>query len=149
MIKLEKRPQPSQAWTYLTPLLAVVLTMVVGGALFAWLGKDPLVAIKTIFWEPLFSEFAFYYRPQLLVKGAPLVLIAIGLSLGFRAGIWNIGAEGQYIMGAIVGAGVGLAFYPMEAFYIFPLMVIAGAFGGWIWAMIPAFLKVRFGILDW
>ncbi|CUH62800.1 beta-methylgalactoside transporter inner membrane component [Thalassovita autumnalis] len=145
MIKLEKRPQPSQAWTYLTPLLAVVLTMVVGGALFAWLGKDPLVAIKTIFWEPLFSEFAFYYRPQLLVKGAPLVLIAIGLSLGFRAGIWNIGAEGQYIMGAIVGAGVGLAFYPMEAFYIFPLMVIAGAFGGWIWAMIPAFLKVRFG----
>jgi len=145
VIKLEKRPQPSQAWTYLTPLLAVVLTMVVGGALFAWLGKDPLVAIKTIFWEPLFSEFAFYYRPQLLVKGAPLVLIAIGLSLGFRAGIWNIGAEGQYIMGAIVGAGVGLAFYPMEAFYIFPLMVIAGAFGGWIWAMIPAFLKVRFG----
>ena len=145
MIKLEKRPQPSQAWTYLTPLLAVVLTMVVGGALFAWLGKDPLVAIKTIFWEPLFSEFAFYYRPQLLVKGAPLVLIAIGLSLGFRAGIWNIGAEGQYIMGAIVGAGVGLAFYPLEAFYIFPLMVIAGVFGGWIWAMIPAFLKVRFG----
>jgi simple sugar transport system permease protein len=145
VIKLEKRPQPSQAWTYLTPLLAVVLTMVVGGALFAWLGKDPLVAIKTIFWEPLFSEFAFYYRPQLLVKGAPLVLIAIGLSLGFRAGIWNIGAEGQYIMGAIVGAGVGLAFYPLEAFYIFPLMVIAGVFGGWIWAMIPAFLKVRFG----
>jgi simple sugar transport system permease protein len=145
VIKLEKRPQPSKAWTYLTPLLAVALTMIVGGALFAGLGKDPVVAIKTIFWEPLFSEFAFYYRPQLLVKGAPLVLIAIGLSLGFRAGIWNIGAEGQYIMGAIIGAGVGLAFYPMEAFYIFPLMVIAGAFGGWIWAMIPAFLKVRFG----
>lgn len=145
MIKLEKRPQPSKAWTYLTPLLAVALTMIVGGALFAWLGKDPLVAIKTIFWEPLFSEFAFYYRPQLLVKGAPLVLIAIGLSLGFRAGIWNIGAEGQYIMGAIVGAGVGLAFYPMESFIIFPLMVIAGALGGWFWAMIPAFLKVRFG----
>nr|WP_255723208.1 ABC transporter permease [Thalassobius sp. Cn5-15] len=142
---MEKRPQPSKAWTYLTPLLAVALTMIVGGALFASLGKDPVVAIKTIFWEPLFSEFAFYYRPQLLVKGAPLVLIAIGLSLGFRAGIWNIGAEGQYIMGAIVGAGVGLAFYPMEAFYIFPLMVIAGALGGWIWAMIPAFLKVRFG----
>jgi len=145
VIKLEKRPQPSKAWTYLTPLLAVALTMIVGGALFAWLGKDPLVAIKTIFWEPLFSEFAFYYRPQLLVKGAPLVLIAIGLSLGFRAGIWNIGAEGQYIMGAIVGAGVGLAFYPMESFIIFPLMVIAGALGGWFWAMIPALLKVRFG----
>ncbi|CUH67834.1 ABC-type uncharacterized transport system, permease component [Thalassovita gelatinovora] len=145
MLKLEKRPQPSQAWTYLTPLLAVILTMIAGGILFAFLGKDPVQAIKTIFWDPLFSEFAFYYRPQLLVKGAPLVLIAIGLSLGFRAGIWNIGAEGQYIIGALCGAGVGLAFYPIEAWYIFPLMVIAGALGGWAWAMIPAILKVRFG----
>jgi len=145
MLRLEKRPQPSQVWTYLTPLLAVVITMIMGAALFAALGKDPVAAITTIFWEPLFGEFAFYYRPQLLIKGAPLVLIAIGLSLGFRAGIWNIGAEGQYIIGALTGAGVGLAFYPMESWVIFPLMVLAGAFGGWIWAMIPAVLKLRFG----
>ncbi|WP_319826042.1 ABC transporter permease [Thalassovita sp.] len=145
MLRLEKRPQPSRAWTFLTPVLAVALTMIAGGALFAFLGKDPLVAIRTIFVEPLFSEFAFYYRPQLLVKGAPLVLIAIGLSLGFRAGIWNIGAEGQYIVGAICGAAVALAFYPLEAAWLFPLMVIAGALGGWAWAMIPALLKVRFG----
>uniref|UniRef100_UPI003B5174AF ABC transporter permease n=1 Tax=Roseovarius indicus TaxID=540747 RepID=UPI003B5174AF len=145
MLKLEKRPQPSRLWTYLTPVLAVVITMIAGGALFALLGKNPVEAIGTIFWEPLFGEFAFYYRPQLLVKGAPLILIAIGLSLGFRAGIWNIGAEGQYIIGALCGAGVGLAFYPMEAWFIFPLMVIAGALGGWAYAMIPALLKVRFG----
>ncbi len=145
MLRLEKRPQPSQVWTYLTPLLAVVITMIMGAALFAALGKDPVAAITTIFWEPLFGEFAFYYRPQLLIKGAPLVLIAIGLSLGFRAGIWNIGAEGQYIIGALTGAGVGLAFYPMESWAIFPLMVLAGALGGWIWAMIPAILKLRFG----
>ncbi|MEQ8290936.1 MAG: ABC transporter permease [Roseovarius sp.] len=145
MLKLEKRPQPSRLWTYLTPVVAVVITMIAGGALFALLGKNPVEAIGTIFWEPLFGEFAFYYRPQLLVKGAPLILIAIGLSLGFRAGIWNIGAEGQYIIGALTGAGVGLAFYPMEAWFIFPLMVIAGALGGWAWAMIPAILKVRFG----
>lgn len=145
MLKLEKRPQPSRLWTYLTPVLAVVITMIAGGALFALLGKNPVEAIGTIFWEPLFGKFAFYYRPQLLVKGAPLILIAIGLSLGFRAGIWNIGAEGQYIIGALCGAGVGLAFYPMEAWFIFPLMVIAGALGGWAWAMIPALLKVRFG----
>ncbi|MEZ5674798.1 nucleoside ABC transporter membrane protein [Thalassovita litoralis] len=145
MIRLEKRPQPSQLWTYLTPVLAVLLTMIAGGALFAFLGKDPFEAIRTIFWDPLFSEFAFYYRPQLLVKGAPLVLIAIGLSLGFRAGIWNIGAEGQYIVGAICGAGVALALYPMEAFWLFPAMVIAGALGGMLWAMIPALLKVKFG----
>ncbi|SEM01289.1 nucleoside ABC transporter membrane protein [Roseovarius azorensis] len=145
MLKLEKRPQPSRFWTWLTPLLAVLITMVAGGALFAALGKDPVEAIATIFWQPLFGEFAFYYRPQLLIKGAPLVLIAIGLSLGFRAGIWNIGAEGQYIVGALTGAGVGLAFYPAESWAIFPLMVLAGGLGGWAWAMIPAVLKLRFG----
>ena len=90
---------------YATPLVAVLRPWCLERALFAILGKNPIEAIGTIFWEPLFGEFAFYYRPQLLVKGAPLVLIAIGLSLGFRAGIWNIGAEGQYIMGAIFGAG--------------------------------------------
>ena len=128
-----------------TPLVAVLATMFFGGLVFSFLGINPLVAIRTIFWDPLFGEFAFYYRPQLLVKGAPLILIAIGLSLGFRAGIWNIGAEGQYIMGAIVGAGVGLAFYPLEAWYIFPLMIIGGGLGGWAWAMIPGVLKVKFG----
>ena len=144
MFKLEKRPQPSKAFAYLTPILAIIATMIAGGLLFMALGKNPFEAIRTIFWDPLFGEFAFYYRPQLLVKGGPLILIAIGLSLGFRAGIWNIGAEGQYIIGAICGAGVGLAFYPMEAWYIFPLMITAGAFGGWAWAMIPALLKVKF-----
>ncbi|WP_282094067.1 ABC transporter permease [Epibacterium ulvae] len=145
MIRLEKRPQPSQAWSLATPLVAVLATMIAGGLLFATLGKPPIEAIRTIFWEPLFGEFSFYYRPQLLIKGAPLVLIAIGLSLGFKAGIWNIGAEGQYIMGALTGAGVGLAFYPIEGWYVFPLMILAGAFGGWLWAMIPAILKTRFG----
>ncbi|AVO39039.1 ABC transporter permease [Pukyongiella litopenaei] len=145
MIVLEKRPQPSRAWSVATPLVAVLATMIAGGLLFAALGKNPVEAIRTIFWEPLFGEFAFFYRPQLLVKGAPLVLIAIGLSLGFRAGIWNIGAEGQYIIGALTGAGIGLAFYPMEGWFIFPLMVLGGAFGGWAWATIPAVLKVRFG----
>jgi general nucleoside transport system permease protein len=145
MLTLEKRPSPSRFWTAATPLLAVALTMVAGGIMFALLGKDPFEAIRTIFWDPLFSpQFAAYSRPQLLVKAGPLILIAVGLSLGFRAGIWNIGAEGQYIMGAICGAGVGLAFYPSESWFIFPLMVLAGAFGGWAWAMIPAILKTRF-----
>ena len=145
MIRLEKRPTPSQKWAYLTPLVAVIATMIAGGILFAFLGKDPIVAIRTIFWDPVFGEFAFYYRGQLLVKAGPLILIAIGLSMGFKAGIWNIGAEGQYIMGAIFGAAVGLAFYPMEArWLIFPLMIIAGAFGGFLWAMIPGILKTRF-----
>ena len=130
MLRLEKRPQPSRIWTWATPPLAVLVTMVAGGALFAALGKDPVEAIATIFWKPLFGEFAFYYRPQLLIKATPLILIAIGLSLGFRAGVWNIGAEGQYILGALTGAGVGLALYPLDSAVVFPLMIIAGALGG-------------------
>ena len=145
MIRLEKRPQPSRTFAMAAPVLAVLATMVFGGLLFAVLGKDPIQSIVTIFWEPLFGQNAFYYRPQLLIKGAPLVLIAMGLALGFKAGIWNIGAEGQYIMGAICGAGAGLAFYPTESIFIFPLMIVAGALGGWAWAMIPAILRVKFG----
>ena len=145
MLRLEKRPQPSTAWIYATPVLAVIITMIVGGALFAALGKEPVTAIRTIFWDPLFGQFASFSRPQLLVKAGPLILIAVGLSFGFRAGIWNIGAEGQYIIGAICGAAVGLAFYPTEArWLIFPLMIIAGIAGGTLWAMIPAILRVRF-----
>ncbi|WP_210527084.1 ABC transporter permease [Rubellimicrobium arenae] len=145
MIYLEKRPTPSRAWALATPLLAVLATMIVGGLLFAAMGKDPVLAIRTIFWDPLFGEFASYTRPQLLIKAGPLILIAIGLSFGFRAGIWNIGAEGQYILGALTGAAVGLAFYPSESRLIFPLMVLAGALGGMAWALIPGLLKVRFG----
>ncbi len=145
MFKLEKRPSPSKPWILATPILAVILTMIAGGLMFAALGKNPFEAIRIIFWDPLFSQqFAAYSRPQLLVKAGPLILIAIGLSLGFRAGIWNIGAEGQYIMGAIAGASFGLTFYPTESVWVFPGMVIAGALGGWAWAMIPAILKTHF-----
>lgn len=145
MLRLEKRRQPSRIWAWATPLAAVLATILFGGLLFMALGKDPVVAIRTIFYDPLFGQHAFFYRPQLLVKAAPLILIAIGLSLGFRAGIWNIGAEGQYIVGALAGAGCALAFYPLEAWFIFPLMILCGALGGFLWAMIPALLKVRFG----
>ena len=144
MLRLEKRPSPSRFWTYAAPVVAVALTMVMGGVLFAALGKNPVAAIRAIFWDPLFGDFASYFLGQLLVKAAPVILIAVGLSLGFRAGIWNIGAEGQYIMGALFGGGLGLAFYPAEHWFIFPLCILAGAFGGWLWAMIPAILKVRF-----
>ena len=145
MFRLEARPQSSAFWTAITPVLAVFATMIAGGLMFAALGKDPLASIRMIFWDPLMGEYAFYYRGQLLTKAGPLILIAIGLSIGFRAGIWNIGAEGQYIIGAICGASVALAAYPVQAWYIFPLMVIAGGLGGWAWGMIPALLRNRFG----
>lgn len=145
MIRLEARPAPSRVWQYGTPFLAVALTMLAGAALFAILGADPVASLKALFWDPLFGPNAGYSRPQLLVKAGPLILIASGLAVGFRAGIWNIGAEGQYIVGALAGASVALAMYPMENRLIFPAMVIAGALGGWAWGMIPALLKNRFG----
>lgn len=145
MIRLEPRPAASRLWSVAAPVLAVLATMLVGGLLFALMGFDPLAAIRTIFWDPLFGPAAGYSRPQLLIKAGPLVLIACGLALGFRAGIWNIGAEGQYIIGAICGAGVALAAYPSESGWIFPAMIVAGAAGGWVWGMIPALLKNLFG----
>ncbi len=145
MIMLVKRPTPSIFWSWATPLIAVLATMIAGGVLFAALGKNPLDAIRTIFWDPILGPNAGYFRGQLLVKAGPLILIASGLAVGFRAGIWNIGAEGQYIMGAIAGAAVALAAYPAESVLLFPTMVIVGGLGGWAWAMIPALLKNRFG----
>ncbi|WP_296474197.1 ABC transporter permease [Roseinatronobacter sp.] len=145
MIRLEKRKEPSKFWRIANPFLAVALTMFAGGVMFAMLGKDPIVAIRLIFFDPIFSEtFASYSRPQLLIKSAPLILIAVGLAIGFKANVWNIGAEGQYIIGALFGAGVALAFFPAPGWYVFPLMVLAGALGGFLWAMIPAILKTRF-----
>lgn len=141
MWQLEPRANASLAWQVATPILAVLATMVAGGVLFALMGFNPFAAIRTIFWDPLFGMASGYSRPQLLVKAGPLILIACGLAVGFRAGIWNIGAEGQYIIGAICGAAVALAAYPAEGWWIFPAMILAGAAGGLAWGMIPALLR--------
>lgn len=145
MIQLVPRSTASTFWQIATPVMAVLATMIAGGILFAIMGHDPVTAIRTIFWDPLFGPAASYSRPQLLVKAAPLILIASGLAIGFRAGIWNIGAEGQYIIGGLTGGAVALAAYPAEGAWIFPAMVIAGAAGGWAWGMVPALLRNWFG----
>ncbi|MFQ5622146.1 MAG: ABC transporter permease [Paracoccaceae bacterium] len=141
MLRLEHRPRTSPLMQVLTPVAAVVLTMIAGGILFAILGKNPFEAIRIIFLDPFLQS---YSRSQLLVKAGPLILIAIGLSIGFRAGVWNIGAEGQFVMGAVTGGAVGLALWGYEGPWILPLMTVAGALGGFLWAMIPAILKIRF-----
>ena len=145
MLKLEPRKNRSNALEISAPVIAVLMTMIFGGILFSLMGKNPFEVIKLIFWDPIMSPtFSEYSRPQLVVKAAPLILIALGLSFGFRANIWNIGAEGQYIMGALLSGSIGLALYPMNAWYIFPLMVLGGILGGFFWAMIPAILKIKF-----
>ncbi|MEX2518952.1 MAG: ABC transporter permease, partial [Paracoccaceae bacterium] len=141
MLELQARKEASRVMVWLTPVFAVLLTMAAGLLLFSALGKDPVEVVRLIFVQPFLDP---YSRTELLVKGTPLVLIAIGLSLGFRAGVWNIGAEGQFIIGALCGGGVGLAFYDVSGIWLLPLMAAAGAAGGAAWAMIPAFLKIRF-----
>lgn len=141
LIRLEPRGQRSALWSYASPLLALALTLATAAIIFAALGKDPLQSLYTFFISPLTSATG---RPELFVKAAPLVLIAVGLSLGFRANVWNIGAEGQYTIGAILGGGVGLALYGDGNPLTFPAMMIGGAVGGMAWAAIPAFLRTRF-----
>jgi simple sugar transport system permease protein len=126
---------------YLTPFIAVVLTLLAGIVLFEVLRKPPLEAMQLIFIQPLTSLRGV---AELLVKSTPLILIGIGLAVGFRGGIWNIGAEGQFTIGALAGGSVALAFYPATDWWLLPLMSLAGIAGGAAWAAIPALLRTRF-----
>ncbi len=140
-LRLEPRREPSRTMLYATPVLAFALTLLAGLVLFWALGKDPLRALGLIFITPLTSVRGI---AELLVKSTPLILIATGLAFGFRAGIWNIGAEGQFTIGALTGGSVGLFFYPDGGPLLLPAMMIAGALGGMAWAAIPALLRTRF-----
>ncbi|MCB9968571.1 MAG: ABC transporter permease, partial [Geminicoccaceae bacterium] len=128
---------------WLTPLLAVALTVLTGAVLFAAMGYDPIRALRAFFVDPLTSRYGL---AELGVKATPLILIATGLAVGFRAGVWNIGAEGQLTLGALAGGSVALLFWNQEGWWILPLMGIAGVAGGMAWAAIPAFLKARFDV---
>jgi simple sugar transport system permease protein len=141
MFRLEPRREPSQAALYLTPLLALALTLMAGLILFTVIGKDAPKALATIFITPLTTMRGL---TEILLKATPLILIATGLALGFRAGVWNIGAEGQFTLGAITSGATALAFYPAGGPWLLVLMAVAGILGGMAWAAIPALLKTRF-----
>lgn len=141
LIRLEPRGQASKTMVYATPLLAVALTLLSGFILFLAMGFDPVKALHAFFIAPLTSVRGL---GELVVKATPLVLCAVGLAIGFRANVWNIGAEGQLTLGAIAGGGLALAFYGEGGWWLLPLMVIGGAVGGAVWAAVPAFLRLRF-----
>jgi ABC-type uncharacterized transport system permease subunit len=141
MLKLEARPQPSTLWTYTSPLLALALTVLIGMALFSALGKDPVSGLRVFFWDPIKSAYAL---GELTVKATPLLLIALGLALCFRANVWNIGAEGQYVLGAIAASGVALAADPTSSHWMVLPVLLAGVLGGMFWAGITACLRDRF-----
>ena len=140
-IRLEARPEPSRIAGALSPLFAALATLVVGFALFAALGRDPWQALHVFFVKPIETRYGV---GELLQKAGPLMLCAVGLAVGYRANVWNIGAEGQLTMGAIFGGGVALALHDSNSALVLPAMLVAGALGGIAWAAIPAFLRARF-----
>lgn len=138
--KIEQRPEPSRTMRVAAPLAATLLTLFVGSLLFAALGHDPLTTMHAFFIAPLASLNGV---SEWLLKASPLILIGCGLAIGFRANVWNIGAEGQLIAGAIAACGVGLFYPDPESALLLPMMLAAGACGGMAWAAIPAFLRAR------
>jgi simple sugar transport system permease protein len=124
-----------------SPLLAAGATLIVGFVLFSLLGKSPLQAFYVFFVKPVEN---LYGIGELLLKASPLMLCATGLAAGYRANVWNIGAEGQLTFGAIAGGGIALALQDSAGPWLLPLMIVAGALGGMAWAAIPAWLRTRF-----
>ena len=141
MARLEIRPRPSAFWSYASPILALLLTVAIGVALFVALGKDPLKGLQVFFWEPIKSPYAL---GELLVKATPLLIIALGLAVCFRSNVWNIGAEGQFVIGALAAGGVALLADKTTGPWIVPAILVAGVLGGMFWAGITAFLRDRF-----
>ena len=140
-LKLEARPQPSQFWSYGSPLLALLCTVIIGVILFAALGKDPVKGLGVFFWEPIKSGYAL---GELVVKATPLLLVALGLAVCFRSNVWNIGAEGQYIIGAVAASGVALLAEKTSGGWMVVPVVLAGIAGGMVWAGLTAFLRDKF-----
>ena len=141
MLRLELRPAPSRTWAWASPVLALAITVVLGVALFSLMGKDPVKGLGVFFWEPVKSVYAL---GELGVKATPLLIIALGLAVCFRSNIWNIGAEGQYIIGAICAGGIALLADKDTGRWIVLAILLAGVLGGMLWAGITALLRDRF-----
>ena len=141
MLRLEARSEPSRAMSIASPLIALAITVVIGTCLFVLLGKDPLRGLAVFFVEPVKSVYAL---TELAMKATPLLLIALGLSVCFRSNVWNIGAEGQFIIGAIAASGVAMMATKSTGAWFFLPVLVGGVLGGMFWAAIVAFLRDRF-----
>lgn len=140
---LERRTESSTLIALASPLIAIALTLITITILFAILGKDPIAALNVYFVEPVLDR---YTLSEIAVKASPLVLIGVGLSFCFLANVWNIGAEGQFVIGAVCGSWLAVATHGTDpGLWLLPAMLVLGALGGALWALIPALCKVRFG----
>jgi general nucleoside transport system permease protein len=140
---LEKRTERSHTIALISPLIAIAMTIVTMVILFAILGKNPLLALWVYFIDPLTDSYSLQ---ELAVKATPLVMIAVGLSLCYLANVWNIGAEGQFLIGAVAGSWLAVKTHGTDVgSWVLPAMLVMGAAGGALYAMIPAICKVKFG----
>src|SRR5260370_573145 len=133
-LALERRPERSLLMALASPLIAIALTLPPWAAVFALLGKPPVEALKIYFFDPLTDPWALQ---EIAVKATPLVLIAVGLSLCYLANAWNIGAEGQFLVGAITGGWLGVVTHGSGAgYWVLPAMPVLGAIDGAAYALI-------------
>jgi len=144
-LELQPRDEVSRLREWLTPVAAFAAALAIGGAVVALLGRSPARAFAVYLAEPLTQGWAVQ---EILLKATPLMLIGIGLSFCYRADRWNIGAEGQFVMGGLCGGAVGVAAHGLWGWWILPLMLTAGALGGMLWAAIPAALRNRLGVSE-
>lgn len=140
MLQLERRPEASATLRWLSPLLALALTVATGFLLFLGMGKDPIQALTFFFITPISDLTGL---AELGLKTAPLLLCAAGLTVCFRARIWNIGAEGHFLIGAVAASAVAVSVGDTGGFLVLPAVLLAGIAGGMAWAAIAAFLKTH------
>jgi len=140
-LELEKRAERSRVMSLVSPLIAIVLTIVAGAIMFLTLGKNPWDTLYTFFIRPLAD---WRSAQDVVVKAVPLVLIALGLAVCYRSNNWNIGAEGQFTAGAIAGSALPILVPDFATGWTIPLMLLCGALGGMVYGAIPALLKIRF-----
>jgi len=142
-LALEPRAERSAAVAIGSPLIAIALTLLTMAVLFAIIGKNPFAALWVYFIHPLTDAYSLQ---EIAVKATPLVMIALGLSLCYLANVWNIGAEGQFLIGAVTGSWLAVTTNGTDAgHWVMPAMLALGALGGAIYALIPAICRVRFG----
>lgn len=140
-IRFEKRVRIDRRALFVVPVVTILLSALVCSGVILLLGKSPAVAMRAFLISPFVS---WYSLSEVLLKFGPLLLIAQALAIGFRAKVWNIGAEGQMVIGAICASAVPVFFNDNESGFILPIMIVLGALGGMLWAGLAAFLRVKF-----
>ena len=144
-IDLEARAQRSTLREILAPVGALIVAILIGGIVVSLMGISPLAAFNVYFVEPLSQSYSLQ---AIAVKATPLALIAVGLTFCYRANLWNIGAEGQFIAGGALGGWLGLLTNggamqgTLGGWWILPAMLVLGVLGGVLYGLIPALLRI-------